>query len=178
MASPLLVDNSTATVPAAQGKYLTFALGREEYALQILKVREIIGYMRITPVPRTPPYLQGVINLRGRVISVIDLRTRFGMEPVEVTRQTCIIVVETSKDGRTLNTGLIVDRVLEVLEISGDHVEEPPPLGPSISMDFIAGLGKSNGSVKILLDIDRVLAIDESAPPPARQLSLHSMADQ
>jgi purine-binding chemotaxis protein CheW len=139
------------------GKYLTFALGKEEYGLEILKVREIIGYMDITAVPRTPDYVKGVINLRGQVISVVDLRTKFAMEPAARTDQTCIIVVDIQQNGRRLNTGIVVDRVSEVLSISGDKIEEPPAFDSSVKIDFILGMGKIGDSVKILLDIDKVL---------------------
>jgi purine-binding chemotaxis protein CheW len=140
------------------GKYLTFALGKEEYGLEILKVREIIGLMDITAVPRTPQYVRGVINLRGQVITVVDLRAKFSMPAVEKTDQTCIIVVEISHDGRKLNTGIIVDRVSEVLDIAGEKIEEPPSLGNDESADFILGMGKIGENVKILLDIDKVLS--------------------
>jgi len=143
------------------GKYLTFALGKEEYGLEILKVREIIGYMDITTVPRTPSYVKGVINLRGQVISVVDLRAKFAMAPAERTEQTCIIVVEIRSAGRKLNTGIIVDRVSEVLDVSGDQIEDAPEFGSSVESDFILGMGKVGESVKILLDIDRVLAAGE-----------------
>jgi purine-binding chemotaxis protein CheW len=147
------------------GKYLTFALGKEEYGLQILKVREIIGFMDITAVPRTPPYVKGVINLRGQVISVIDLRSKFGMEPAERTDETCIIVVEiqTGAGGRKLSTGIVVDRVSEVLNIAGETIEDPPAFGSSVQTDFILGMGKIGDSVKILLDIDKVLSTDDIA---------------
>ena len=145
------------------GKYLTFALGKEEYGLEILKVREIIGYMEITAVPRTPGYVKGVINLRGQVISVVDLRAKFGMEAAQRTDETCIIVVEIKGDGRKLSTGIIVDRVSEVLNIPGEYIEEPPTFGASVATDFILGMGKIGQAVKILLDIDRVLAKDEIA---------------
>ncbi|MEN6576335.1 MAG: chemotaxis protein CheW [Phycisphaerales bacterium] len=138
-------------------KYLTFALGAEEYGLEILKVREIIGYMDITAVPQTPSYVKGVVNLRGQVIPVVDLRAKFGMETTEVTDQTCIIVVEISQTGRKFNTGIIVDRVQEVLDIAGTNIEEPPQFGASVDTDFILGMAKVGESVKILLDIDRVL---------------------
>src|ERR1700759_4745255 len=111
---------------AKGGKYLTFALGKEEYGLEILKVREIIGYMDITAVPRTPSYVRGVINLRGQVISVVDLRAKFDMDRAERTEQTCIIVVEINRDGRKLNTGIVVDKVSEVLNIASEAVEEAP----------------------------------------------------
>lgn len=144
------------------GKYLTFALGREEYGLEILKVREIIGYMDITAVPRTPGYVKGVVNLRGQVISVVDLRAKFAMEPAERTDETCIIVVEITSGGRKLSTGIIVDHVSEVLDISSDKIEEPPAFDGGANIDFILGMGKIGDSVKILLDIDRVLSIAET----------------
>ena len=145
------------------GKYLTFALGKEEYGLEILKVREIIGLMDITAVPRTPSYVKGVINLRGQVITVVDLRSKFSMPSVEKTDQTCIIVVEISHDGRKLNTGIIVDRVSEVLDINCEKIEEPPALGNDESSDFILGMGKIGESVKILLDIGKVLSATDVA---------------
>lgn len=141
-----------------EGKYLTFALGPEEYGLEILKVREIIGYMDITAVPQTPPHVKGVINLRGQVIPVIDLRAKFGMETTDVTEQTCIIVVETSQGDRHFSTGIVVDRVQEVLDIAGENIEEAPQFGSSVNTDFILGMGKMGESVKILLDIDEVLS--------------------
>ncbi len=146
------------TLGEKEGKYLTFALAHEEYGLEILKVREIIGYMEITAVPQTPPYIKGVINLRGQVIPVVDLRTKFGMETAEVTEQSCIIVVEITQSGRKFNTGIIVDHVQEVLDIAGQDIEEPPQFGASVDTDFILGMAKVGESVKILLDIDRVLA--------------------
>lgn len=144
------------------GKYLTFALGREEYGLEILKVREIIGYMDITAVPRTPSYVKGVINLRGQVISVVDLRAKFGMEAAEKTDETCIIVVEINSAGRKLSTGIVVDHVSEVLNISGDKIEDAPAFDSGVNTDFILGMGKIGDSVKILLDIDRVLSNAET----------------
>ncbi len=140
-----------------EGKYLTFALAREEYGLEILKVREIIGYMEITAVPQTPHHVKGVINLRGQVIPVVDLRAKFGMETTEVTDQTCIIVVEIAQFGRKANTGIIVDHVQEVLDIAGTDIEEAPQFDASVDTDFIFGMAKIGESVKILLDIDRVL---------------------
>lgn len=153
------------------GKYLTFALGREEFGLQILKVREIIGLMDITAVPRTPSHVRGVINLRGQVISVIDLRKRFSMPPATEGEQTCIIVTEAlvpdpSSAGATKKvcSGIVVDRVCEVLSIAADHVEGAPDFGTDVDTRFILGMGKVGQSVKILLDIDRVLTCDEEAP--------------
>jgi purine-binding chemotaxis protein CheW len=145
------------------GKYLTFALAQEQYGLEILKVREIIGYMDVTAVPQTPHYVKGVINLRGQVIPVVDLRAKFGMEAVDVTDQTCIIVVEINQGQRKSNTGIIVDRVQEVLDIDCKDIEEAPQFGVSVSTDFILGMAKVGESVKILLDIDKVLGREELA---------------
>jgi purine-binding chemotaxis protein CheW len=156
------VLDSTKSTANRGGKYLTFALGKEEYGLEILKVREIIGYMDITAVPRTPSFVKGVINLRGQVISVIDLRTKFEMEAAAKTDETCIIVVEIPFQGRKLSTGIIVDRVSEVLSIASENIEEPPTFGSSVATDFILGMGKIGQSVKILLDIDKVLTTDEA----------------
>jgi len=142
---------------AQEGKYLTFALGAEEYGLEILKVREIIGYMEVTAVPRTPPHVKGVINLRGQVIPVVDLRLKFGMPEAEVTEETCIIVVETSQADKTFNTGIVVDRVSEVLDIEADQIEPAPQLGATVESQFILGMAKIGEHVKILLDIDKVL---------------------
>ncbi len=151
----------TRTAAARGGKYLTFALGKEEYGLEILKVREIIGYMDITAVPRMPPYVKGVINLRGQVIAVMDLRAKFSMETAERSEQTCIIVVEIRRGDRKLSTGIVVDRVSEVLDIPADKIEDAPEFGAAVDTDFILGMGKIGDSVKILLDIGRVLGDDE-----------------
>ena len=150
-------------VQQKEGKYLTFALGPEEYGLEILKVREIIGYMEITAVPQTPHHVKGVINLRGQVIPVVDLRAKFGMDTTDVTDQTCIIVVEIAQGQRTFSTGMVVDRVQEVLDIAGEDIEEAPQFGAAVETDFILGMGKIGDTVKILLDIDKVLAGDDLA---------------
>jgi len=144
-----------------EGKYLTFALGSEEYGLEILKVREIIGYVEITAVPQTPHHVKGVINLRGQVIPVIDLRAKFGMDTAEITEESCIIVVEIAQGKRTFQTGIIVDHVQEVLDIGGGDIEEVPQFGSSVNTDFILGMGKIENTVKILLDIDKVLVRDD-----------------
>lgn len=143
------------------GKYLTFTLGAEEFGLQILKVREIIGYMDITAVPRAPHDVRGVINLRGQVVPIVDMRARFGMEPAEVTDQTCIIVVEVKAGRQSFHTGIIVDHVCEVLDIDGKDIEPTPEFGGSIDTSFILGMGKIGSAVKILLDIDKVLSCAE-----------------
>ena len=134
------------------GKYLTFLLAEEEYGLDILKVREIIGIMDITRVPQTADFVRGVLNLRGKVIPVIELRSKFGLAVTEYNDQTCIIVVDVG-----MLMGVIVDTVQEVHDIPSTEIEEPPRLGASVDTTFILGMGKVNGSVKMLLDIDRVL---------------------
>ncbi|HPC95061.1 MAG TPA: chemotaxis protein CheW [Sedimentisphaerales bacterium] len=144
-------------VQQKEGKYLTFALAHEEYGLEILKVREIIGYIDVTAVPQTPHYVKGVINLRGQVIPVVDLRAKFGMETTDVTDETCIIVVEIVHGDRKFSTGIVVDRVQEVLDIPGESIEEAPQFDSSVNTSFILGMGKVGDAVKILLDIDKVL---------------------
>ncbi len=141
------------------GKYLTFVLAHEEYGLEILKVREINGLMPITPVPRTPEVVRGVINLRGKVIPVIDLRRKFGMPAAEATEQTCIIVVD---DGR-IEMGIIVDKLTEVLHIDNHDIQDAPSFAVNVDTAFILGMGKANGRVTILLDISRVLTTDDMA---------------
>ena len=139
------------------GKYLTFRLGGEEYGLEILKVREIIGLMDITVVPRTPTYVRGVINLRGKIIPVLDLRVKFGMPSIETTEETCIIVVEVHKDDEAVEMGILVDKVSEVLDIISEDIEDAPSFGGGFDADFIMGMAKAKDSVKILLNIDAVL---------------------
>jgi purine-binding chemotaxis protein CheW len=145
------------------GKYMTFQLAREEYGLEILKVREIIGLMEITRVPRTREFIRGVINLRGKVIPVVDLRLKFGMERCEPTDQTVIIVVQCTVDGRPLTMGLLVDQVLEVLSIDAAQIEPAPSLGhAAIEDDFILGVGKHEKRIVFLLDIARILSHEEA----------------
>ena len=144
-----------------EGKYLTFSLADEEYGIGILKIKEIIGMMPITSVPRTPEFVKGVINLRGKVIPVLDLRVRFGMEEIDYTERTCIIVVEIEGPIGTVMIGIVVDSVSEVLNIKGDDTEDTPAFGASINTDYILGMAKMEGVVKILLDIDKVLSTQE-----------------
>ncbi len=149
---------SSATEPATRsGKYLTFILGEEEYGIGIMSVKEIIGMMAVTSVPKTPPFVKGVINLRGKVIPVIDLRLKFDMPEAEQTTETCVIVVEV--DGTMM--GVVVDTVQEVLDIEEDDIEDPPRFGTAINTDFILGMGKIGDKVKILLDISQVLTSEE-----------------
>ena len=140
-----------------EGKYLTFVLGREEYGIEILKVREIIGLMDITTVPQTPGYMKGVINLRGKVIPVIDLRLKFSMQEEEHTQETCVIVVEVS----STSIGIIVDSVSEVLEIKSGEIEDAPSFGQGIDTDYIMGMGKVKEKIIILLAIGDVLSSEE-----------------
>ena len=143
------------------GKYLTFTLAGEEYGIGILKVKEIIGLMPITPVPKAPHFVKGVINLRGKVIPIMDLRLKFGMEPLEYDERTCIIVVEVSTSEASVTMGLVVDAVSEVLNIKAEDIQETPSFGAHIDTEYILGMAKMDGKVKILLDIDKVLSIDE-----------------
>ncbi len=144
-----------------EGKYLTFGLGGEEYGLEILKVKEIIGIMNITSVPQTPKYVKGVINLRGKVIPVIDLRSKFAMDYLEYNDRTCIIVVEImNKAGNKVIMGIVVDSVSEVLNIKADEIESTPTFGFKLNTDYILGIAKVRGTIKILLDVDRVLTSD------------------
>lgn len=145
-------------------KYLTFVLNKEEYGIEILKVREIMGYMEVTPVPQTPDFVKGVINLRGEVIPVINLRVKFGMSEGEITDATCIIVVEVEMEAGEsdqVQMGVIVDTVQEVLDIPEENIDPAPSFGADIKTEYIKGMGKVNDEVKILLDIDQVLSEEE-----------------
>ena len=152
------VANTGKKLSDEDSKFLTFKLADEEYGVEILKVREIIGVMEITAVPQMPTYTKGVINLRGKVIPVIDLRLKFGFQEIEYTEQTCIIVVNVGRE-----IGIIVDTVSEVLDITEDNVEPPPEMTGSVDTAFILGMGKVGNAVKILLDINRVLSAGEMA---------------
>jgi purine-binding chemotaxis protein CheW len=140
------------------GKYLTFKLVDEEYGLEILKVREIIGLLPITSLPRTPVFVRGVINLRGKVIPVIDLRKKFELDLTDDTDQTCIIVVDVTGRNGSIQVGILVDSVSEVLDIRGEDIEESPAFGTNVDTAFILGMAKAKGSVKILLNIEKVLS--------------------
>lgn len=155
------IDQAVKAMLDKEGKYLTFSLAGEEYGIGILKVKEIIGMMSITMVPQTPSYLKGVINLRGKVIPVVDLRLKFGMESIEYNERTCIIVVEISGTGRTVHMGIVVDSVSEVLNIKAGDIEETPNFGTKLNTEYILGMAKSAGGIKILLDIDKVLSAEE-----------------
>jgi len=143
------------------GKYLTFQLGNEEFAVQVLRVREIMGIQEITAVPQTPDYVKGVINLRGKVIPVVDLRLKFGLPEIEYTQRTCIIVAQIENRGSKLLIGIIVDCVSEVLTLQPSDIEDTPDFGSGVETPYLLGMAKIKGKVKILLDIDMVLTTQE-----------------
>ncbi len=155
------INQAVSIMADKEGKYLTFSLAGEEYGIGILKVKEIIGMMTITTVPQTPSFVKGVINLRGKVIPVVDLRLRFGIEEIGYNDRTCIVVVEISSNSGTIMIGIVVDSVSEVLNVKGDDIEETPTFGTRLETDYILGMAKMEGGVKILLDIDQVLSREE-----------------
>jgi purine-binding chemotaxis protein CheW len=162
--APGAPDSSGDLSQRLAGKYMTFKLAQEEYGLRILRVREIIGIMDITRVPKTREFIRGVINLRGKVIPVVDLRLKFGMPKLEATDQTVIIVVQCSVSDGTLTMGVLVDEVLEVMSIEASQIEPPPRFGAGSSeTEFVLGVGKSERRVIFLLDIERVLSAEETA---------------
>jgi purine-binding chemotaxis protein CheW len=163
MKAAVMAENQLEKAHSREGKYLTFTLAGEEYGIGILKIKEIIGIITITPIPQTPPHIKGVINLRGKVIPVIDLRLKFGMPPMEYTERTCVIVIEVAKDNGHILIGILVDSVSEVLNIKGADIEDTPNFGTRLNTDFILGMAKAGGAIKILLDIDRVMSADEVA---------------
>lgn len=152
----------TLTTVAGTHKYLTFTLGGETYGIDILRVQEIIGIMPVTRVPRTPSFVRGVINLRGRVIPVVDLRSKFELSDATDTDRTCIVVVQLSDDGSVV-MGAVVDEVSEVLDIPVDNIEDTPSFGGGVYAEFVLGIGKVHETVVMLLDIDRVLTGSELA---------------
>ena len=157
------INQATKVMTDKEGKYLTFMLDNEEYGISILKIKEIIGMMPITTVPQTPEFVRGVINLRGKVIPIVDLRARFGMDTIDYTERTCIIVVEIEGPAGMMMIGTVVDAVSEVLNIKGEDIEETPTFGTALDTDYILAMAKMEGGVKILLDIDRVLSQEEAA---------------
>ncbi len=163
MAETETMDQAVKAMTERDGKYLTFSMADEEYGIGILKIKEIIGMMAITTVPQTPEFVKGVINLRGKVIPVMDLRLRFGMEAIDYTERTCIIVVEIESQAGIIQIGIVVDSVSEVLSIKGEDIEDAPTFGTKLNTEYILGMAKMEGGVKILLDIDKVLNADEIA---------------
>lgn len=160
----------TDTTAAAPGKYLTFALGGEAYGVPVLAVREIIRLCPITPVATMPPHVRGVINLRGKIIPLVDLRLRFGLPAAEEHDRTCIVVAHVNAAaGGTRPYGVIVDAVEEVAQFTAADIEPPPDFGGTIDARFITGMAKAPSGVKVLVDLDRIAAADTlpAAPPPA-----------
>lgn len=146
-----------------EGQYLTFLLNGEMFAIGILNIKEIIEYGQITEVPMMPGFIRGVINLRGRVVPVVDLLSRFGRQSGEITKRTCIVIIEVETEGERQDIGVVVDSVSEVLEIPATEIEPAPAFGAKIRTDFISGMGKINGKFVILLNVNKVLSVDELA---------------
>ena len=160
------MDNEASPVTVARekinrtGKYLTFFLSNESYGVDVLKVREIIRFLKITPVPQMPAYVKGVINLRGKVLPVIDLRLKFGLEAAEPTERTCIVVVRVQSAGHDITLGMIVDSVEEVINLNESEIEETPEFGAKVDTAYLMGMAKVKGTIKTLLDIDKVVSPD------------------
>ena len=146
-------ESQSVKVDSRSGKYLTFFLASEEYGVEILKVQEIIGRMPITPVPLTSKYIRGVINLRGKIHPIMDLKIKFGMEETQITEETCIIVIKTS----SLMMGILVDKVSEVVNVAADDIEDTPSFGGDVNPEYLLGVGKIGGRVRLLLDIEKVI---------------------
>jgi purine-binding chemotaxis protein CheW len=157
MSAPNTAPSPTAAKP---GKYLTVAIEDEVYGIPVLKTREIIRFQKVTPMPQVPAFVKGVINLRGRVIPIIDLRVRFGMK-AENSDATCIVVVQVALADRALQVGLVVDSVLEVANLTADQIEPTPDFGVRIDTNYLLGMAKTSGRVLMLLEIDRVIAADD-----------------
>lgn len=158
MTAPASTQTAIAKALAEAGKYLTFHLGGEVYGLEILKVQEIIGMMDVTHVPKMPEFVRGVINLRGQVIPVTELRLKFGLQATEDTEKTCIIVVQVTHEGSQITMGILVDEVAEVMDLADTQIEPPPKFGVNINTSFILGMGKVGQKVVMLLDVDKVLS--------------------
>ena len=160
----MAMDNEKTTTAVARektnrtGKYLTFFLSNESYGVDVLKVREIIRFLKITPVPQMPAYVKGVINLRGKVLPVIDLRLKFGLEATEATERTCIVVVRVVSSGHDITLGMIVDSVEEVINLNESEIEETPEFGAKVDTGYLMGMAKVKGVIKTLLDIDKVVS--------------------
>lgn len=144
-----------------QQQYLTFFLAGEEYAITILKVKEIIEYQVVTMVPKTPPWIRGVINLRGAVVPVVDLAVKFGIEERPVTRTTCVIIIEGCLGDQSAIMGVIADSVSQVIDLPADEIHEPPPFGTRVRIDYLLGVAQMGKKFALMLDIDKVLSADE-----------------
>jgi purine-binding chemotaxis protein CheW len=144
-----------------EGQYLTFSLGKEMFAIGILNIKEILEYGQLTSVPMMPDFIRGVINLRGAVVPVVDLGARFGGKQSEITKRTCIVIIEVLGDDSRQDIGVVVDAVSEVLEIPSEEIEPAPAFGAKIRADFIEGMGKVDGRFVIILNVNKVLSVDE-----------------
>jgi purine-binding chemotaxis protein CheW len=149
------------TSPHERQQYLSFRLAGGDYAVGILKVKEILQYEEITAVPSTPPSIRGVLNLRGNVVPVIDLAVKFGAPAAPVTKRTCVVVVESELDGAAAVVGLVADAVSEVIELGRGDIEEPPAFGTGLRLEYLLGMGKVGRRFVLLLDLDKVLSVDE-----------------
>jgi len=157
-----LTENvAPAQADARAGKYLTFQLANEEFGIKVLKVREIMGLQEITAVPQTPGHVKGVINLRGKVVPVVDLRLKFALPAAEYTQRTCIIVTQVQGESSAVLMGIVVDGVSEVLNLTAQEIEDTPDFGDESGVRYLLGMAKVKGKVKILLDIDQVLSTQE-----------------
>lgn len=178
-AAPVPTGGAVAVHDAPSQQYLTFSLGGEMFAVGILNVKEIIEYGHLTEIPMMPGFIRGVINLRGSVVPVIDLSARFGGKTTEVSRRTCIVIVEVADDDTRHDIGIMVDAVSEVLDIPASEIEPPPSFGAKIRADFIFGMGKIAGKFVIILNIGKVLSVDEIAMLTSTEgLSAESLANQ
>src|SRR5579863_5151021 len=163
MQSPVLEKQEArgSVVDRRAGKHLAFYVGREQFAIGVLGVREIMGLQEITAVPHTPAYVKGIINLRGKVVPVVDLRLKFGMPATEYTVRTCIIVVDLPGENGSVLMGVVVDSVSEVMNITAGEIEDAPDFGEDVSIPYLIGIAKSKGKVKLLLNIEKVLTTSE-----------------
>lgn len=162
---------------AQTDQYLTFTLGEETFAVEIVKVREVIDYVHVTSVPRMPSYLRGVINLRGSVVPVVDLRLILGMPSIEKTVDTCVIIAEVQFEGDILHLGMLTDSVQEVIDVNPSQIDPPPKMGTRLDTAYIQGMGKREEGFFIILNIDRVLSVDQVASAEAaRAIALNHEA--
>ena len=152
-----VTENQSIKVDSRSGKYLTFFLASEEYGVDILKVQEIIGWMPITPVPLTAKYILGVINLRGKIHPIMDLKVKFGVDRCQITDETCIIVIKTAN----LMMGVLVDKVSEVVNLASGDIEKTPSFGADVNTEYLLGLGKTGGRVRLLLDIEKIITASD-----------------
>ena len=184
MATAIQSKAPGAAQTVAPSQYLTFTLDNEQFAVDISKVREVLEFTSVTKVPRTPEFMRGVINLRGSVVPVVDLRLKFGLSRTEQSIDTCVIITEVESKGETLVLGALADSVRAVIELEPGSIEPPPRMGTRVNIDFIRGMGKRDERFLILLDLDRVLTEDElrtvspaapaAGPAEGQALGLHA----